>query len=315
MRLWLLRSVRKAAKAASTFSLVVLAAVALAGPYTKLNERLQGVDDPKAAAPVLSGDLPDDPELQQLAQTVTSGGSDALKALASLKQRVEVGALAEGIQPDPKAAADAQDIKSSPLYHDAHVEQANWWSRAASQFVAWLRKLLPKQDVRPPGILAAPSLLGAWVIYLMWALLAGLVCLLAYIAIRHFRWQTKLMRSAKALLDEDEPERTADEWLEKAAALEQQGRFREAVRCLYLACLLRFDEARIARFDRGQTNWEHLQRIQASSNLPSGLDFRPATQAFDQIWYGMRVRGKDDVDRFRGWYVQVAEAVTRRVAA
>jgi hypothetical protein len=133
-------------------------------------------------------------------------------------------------------------------------------------------------------------------------------------AINRFSWSKRLERRAKALLDEDEPERSLDEWLEMADKLEREGKYREAVRSLYLACLLKIDEARIARFERSQTNWEHLARIEASPRRPAELEFREATMAFDHIWYGMRVDGSTDVMRFRNWYRQVTEAVKPKAA-
>ena len=111
------------------------------------------------------------------------------------------------------------------------------------------------------------------------------------------------------MLEDDEPERSLDEWLAEADTLQAQGRYREAVRALYLASLLRFDEARVARFQRGQTNWEHLTRIEASPTMPKDLDFRATTRLFDRIWYGRIVRGKEDVDQFRAWYLNITNTL------
>jgi hypothetical protein len=81
-----------------------------------------------------------------------------------------------------------------------------------------------------------------------------------------------------------------------------------------LACLLRFDEHGVARFDRGQTNWEHLARVEASPKRPPSLDFRRATQAFDRIWYGFQCLGAPDVADFRGWYEDVRRALAKEAA-
>jgi hypothetical protein len=86
------------------------------------------------------------------------------------------------------------------------------------------------------------------------------------------------------------------------------------VRCLYLACLLRLDDAGVARFDRSETNWEHLYRIERSPSKPTGLGFRAPTIAFDRVWYGHNVRGLSDVHEFRMWYVGVQEALKERAA-
>ncbi len=215
---------------------------------------------------------------------------------------------------DSTAQDQVRRIKSSPFYRDDQKTQSNWWERAAESFGNWLRKLFNGSE-RPSKIDAAPpAILGVWAIYLMWVVLACAALAFVALALKHFRWRFHLKRKSKALLEEDEPERSLDEWLERADALEAEGRYREAIRCLYLACLLRFDEARIARFDRGQTNWEHLYRIRKSPSLPGGLDFEPATQAFDGIWYGMRTRGQEDVAMFRAWYQSISHALMEKAA-
>ena len=143
----------------------------------------------------------------------------------------------------------------------------------------------------------------------MWCLLGALVCLFGYFAIRQFVWKRGAKRKAKAMLEDDKPDRSLDEWLALANQLTGEGRYREAVRALYLSCLLKFDEHNVARFIRGETNWEHLDRIQQSVRRPEELDFLGPTKAFDMIWYGMHVRGVEDVDQFRMWYAQINEAL------
>ena len=207
----------------------------------------------------------------------------------------------------------ARDIKKNPVYRDAGVqEQANWMSSAAER----LNNLQPSCDCNQSNASgpAVSGFGGHFIVYLVYIILGG--ALLAFIgyALSRYSWSKRLERRAKALLDDDEPERTLDEWLELANKLEKEGKYREAVRCLYLACLLKIDEARIARFERSQTNWEHLARIETSPNLPHGFEFRQATKAFDEIWYGMRIKGVEDVDRFRAWYKNVVEQVRQKAA-
>lgn len=208
----------------------------------------------------------------------------------------------------------ARKIKSSPIYHDTGPKEgANWLSNAFDR----LNNIHPDCGCNHP-VSETPSagLPGSEaLIYGIYAVL--IIALAAFIifAVSRFSWSKKLQRKAKALLDEDEPERTLDEWLDMADKLEREGRYREAVRCLYLACLLKIDEARIARFERSQTNWEHLERIENSPARPPDLDFREPTKAFDVIWYGMRVNGATDVMRFRNWYREVTQLTRPREAA
>ncbi len=209
----------------------------------------------------------------------------------------------------------AKQIKSSPIYRDpGEREQSNWLAGAANR----LNNIHPDCACNQPQTLngsgAVMPTVGPWLMMVAYGLLGlGLVAFLVF-ALNKFAWSKRLERRAKALLDEDEPERTVDEWLEMADRLEREGKYREAVRCLYLACLLRLDEARVARFERSQTNWEHLTRIEASPTRPVNLEFREATKAFDQIWYGMRVNGSEDVLRFRVWYRHVLDSVRSKAA-
>jgi len=205
----------------------------------------------------------------------------------------------------------AKEIKASPIYRDTgNVSQSNWIGRAFERLGEWLSKPFSKgSSSLNPATLNAPSLNARVFLWIMGGLLASLIIVFLIFVIRQVNWTRTLRRKATALLGEDEPDRNVDEWLNLAEALTKQGRYREAVRCLYLATLLRFDEANVARFIRSETNWEHLARIQASPNRPADIDFLPPTQAFDLIWYGQRVRGIEDVDQFRIWYGQASKSL------
>lgn len=248
-----------------------------------------------------------DQPLQALAEEVANGKTAREEELGEA-----LAARAEMLPSDrtadfAKAAEQAKAIKRNLLFSDAGAEdQANWIQRAFERLQN-LRVRWPQT----PGINAqsGPTVtnLDRWLIGVMWALLGLLVIGLLVFAFRHFSWKRTLRRKAMALLEEDEPERTVDEWLVEADRLAAEERYREAVRCLYLACLLRFDEQGIARFDRGETNWEHLRRIQASPKRPADLDFVEPTRHFDVVWYGGQVRGAEDVEKMRSVY----ETVTR----
>jgi hypothetical protein len=317
-----MRSV-KAAKAALTFSLSLLLTVLVwAGPYQELDKRLEAAHTPQEVRAVLKSATIDDTGLNLQIERYLNTFSDPKKSradkerdqlLPGIRDWISLGARTESVPVDNSAQAMAQQIKTSPLYRDEGVAQSNWLSRAMQSFLNWLEGLF-NHVPKPNGVGSAPSVLGPWVTWVMWGILGGLVIFLIVLALMHVRWKLTLKRKSKALLEEDEPERTLDEWLERANDLEAQGLYREAVRCLYLACLLRFDEARVARFDRGQTNWEHLHRIQASPKLPPGLDFLKPTQAFDRIWYGMQTKGQADVAKFREWYSLVAGSLMEKAA-
>jgi hypothetical protein len=194
-----------------------------------------------------------------------------------------------------------RDIKGSVLYRDSGVaESSSWLSRALER----LKNLLKPPERRNPALRSGLGFLGPWLTWLMWILLGAAVCVFAYLALKHYRWKARLVRRSSALLDEDEPERSVDEWLARAAELESQGEYRQAVRCLYLACLVRFDEAGLSRFIRGQTNWEHLRRLRQKHPEYESA-FRQPTRLFDQVWYGQSSADREVVEVFRKTYDEV----------
>jgi hypothetical protein len=218
---------------------------------------------------------------------------------------VAMRAAAERVEPQTTAKAQVKDIKANPLYRDPGVqEQSNWLDGALRR----LADLVPKQT-NSPDINLPQTSIPSWIVPGMWVLLGLAVATFGYFALRHFTWKRALKRKATAVLEDDEPERSLDEWLMLADEHSEAGRYREAVRAMYLSCLLKFDEAGVARFIRGETNWEHLSRITLSPKRPSTIDFRPPTQSFDRIWYGHHIKGVEDVQQFKVWYLQITEAL------
>ncbi len=71
--------------------------------------------------------------------------------------------------------------------------------------------------------------------------------------------------------------------LDDAAVLAEQGRFREALRALYLATLVALDRRRLIAFDPALTNWQYMRQ------MPDGDArslFGHFTGLFDHKWYG-----------------------------
>lgn len=247
----------------------------------------------------------------ELREAVDRLGDQPTEAqVTRLRSMVAARAIADA--PDRKGdvaqpAERIRAIKSSPIYRDPGIgQEGNWLSSAFRRLGDALERIrLPNRKVEGPKAPAPPSLggLGQLVTLSMWIILGALVVLFLVWAIRQFSFsRARKLKKLKALLEDDEPERTADEWLTQAAQLEREGRFREAVRCLYLACLVRVDEAQIARFVRSETNWEHYSRIQASPRRPTDLDFLPPTRLFDLVWYGHQTRGIADLEVLRSFY-------------
>ncbi|MDR3687858.1 MAG: DUF4129 domain-containing protein [Fimbriimonas sp.] len=294
----------------ATWTLVLLAAAALvsAGPYGDLKKQLdrQTGADGVIRTVSASDKINQQPDIKERLQAATDEDTDRDQIALDLRNMVSMGAMAEERSNTSIDASLAKQVKSNPLYRDQGVDKRENWFREAIERLKnlkWRPKEATKQDV--PNI----PLIGRLLVYALWGLLIGAVLLLLYYALRYVDWRSTLMRKSRTLLEEDEPERTLDEWLTVADAHASAGRYREAVRALYLACLLKFDEHDVARFDRGETNWEHLARIQSSPLRPTDLDFTEATKQFDRVWYGHIVRGAEDYELFKTWYGRVVSAL------
>lgn len=176
----------------------------------------------------------------------------------------------------------AQNITRSALYKKAGPKESPNWIYNAFAKIQNLFDQDPQIN-RPPTV---PGL--GFLPYLLWGLILlialGILGIGIYYA-ANMRFRRK--RSGK-ILDETEDASTFDEWFRAAQKYAAESQFRRAIRCAYISGLLQFDGARIARFDRGQTNWQHLARIEASQLLPIGISYREETQLFDQVWYGSR---------------------------
>jgi len=299
------------AKIATSFSLILLIVAAFGGEYRELQAKIEKLSDPKQIASAIQavpGLIDRDDDLKKATEDLDTSGEysiEEVKAMVALRADAEPPG-----QLPTETAAKIRDIKSSGLYRDPGIQdQSNWLDGAFRRLASLIPHPEPKANVPNVQMGGLPN----FIVPLMWGFLAVAVLVFGYFAIRHFQWRSALRRRAKAMLEDDEPERTLDEWLVLADQLSAEGRYREAVRAMYLSCLLKFDEAGIARFIRGETNWEHLERIHASPKRPATIDFLAPTKLFDHIWYGFHVRGLEDVAQFKAWYMQISE-ILRGVA-
>ncbi|MBL8059963.1 MAG: hypothetical protein JNK63_04510 [Chthonomonas sp.] len=203
--------------------------------------------------------------------------------------------------------------KSSPIYNDPGTRtEANWLQKSLESLGEWLGSLFkPKErqtpTAAPPNFGILPEVLTTivWIVVGVIAIAAGAL------AIHLIARSRRAVSRAKGIMSDEEATLTLDEWLAKADALIAKGEFREAVRCLYVACLLRLDQAKALDFRRHETNWEHYNRYATGIGQPA-FDLKPPTQEFDTIWYGNRTRGLEDAERFRGYYNQLLTALGDR---
>lgn len=253
--------------------------------------------------------LPEPSQIRdELDYVLEEGGPDSEAveaAVGMVRSRAYLEDHQASIGGDP--AQEARAITASRAYGDLSTKHdSNWIAKSLDK----IRRLIQGQERNTPSRVQRVETGGGvpFLVAAMWAMLAVAAGLFLYLAFRNFSFKRSLKRKAMALLEDDEPQRTADQWLEEAARLESQGRYREAIRCLYLASLLRLDELHVAAFERSQTNWEHYRRFESSPVKPPGIDLLQPTRAFDRFWYGSEPCGPADLEGFRGLYRSLKEA-------
>ena len=82
----------------------------------------------------------------------------------------------------------------------------------------------------------------------------------------------------------------------RATRLAREGRFRQAVRELYLTLLLLLHQGGTIAFEPGLTNWEYLRDM--GRKHPSYDGFRKFTGFFDLVWYGGRGCSREEYGEF-----------------
>lgn len=222
--------------------------------------------------------------------------SKTQEQLRELKR--EAQAMLNGTPPLQGVSEKAKQIRSSAIYHEPTPSKkgTNWLGKAFERIKDLFRRS-PRRDPESDlkfGDLSGISDIFVWLMYTVFAI--GFI-LFAYFVFRQIEMRKKLKRAA-ALLEEEEPVRSYDEWLILAEQMEREGDIRGAVRAYYLSILLFMDDHNILRFNRKQTNWEHLSRFQSIKDRID-YDLLAPTKLFDMVWYGKVVRGNMDLEEIK----------------
>jgi hypothetical protein len=124
-----------------------------------------------------------------------------------------------------------------------------------------------------------------WVFIGAGALLA--VILIVMLGPMFYRYLVKLRRQHEpANLSAGPGIATPEEAILRAHDASIRQDYRQALRLLYLAALLKLDEIGALRYDRALTNREYVRQITLQPALADAL--RPVVETFDDVWYGYR---------------------------
>jgi len=183
---------------------------------------------------------------------------------------------------DFEARQRAEEILSRDIFRDVEARRRDGLTDLIERVLSWLfDHELP--EVSAPSV-SAPSLPlpGPIFFIVLGVLFATAIAGFLYLS-RSKSEETKAVGPLRAEATPDPRERSPDAWIGDAAALAAQGRYREALRSLYLATLVSLDRSAWIRFEPSLTNWQYLRQMKSGSVRN---DFRQFTSTFDVKVYG-----------------------------
>jgi hypothetical protein len=260
---------------------------------------------------------------------------DALVILEDLSRRL---ALLEDTLPpqrgeqEQRSAADVKSLlrgtegrKVERGRRRSHVEEERREVRREE-----VRREEPPADGAPAGggggggpAVSVPAGGGGGLSLLGWLLLGGLALAVVVVGLYLYLSAPRSPRTPKPSVvsgkEAPAPDHDARQVLEESPAalwrqadtLADAGRFREAVRVLYLAVLALLHQRRLIRFEATRTNGEYVRQVRLSEQAPPELHepFQRLTDLFETVWYGERSCAAEDYRGFRALADQTRQLV------
>lgn len=300
--------------------LVFLAgAFSFAGPEVDRVEAALNSGDGAAIVKNLASVKAPNEEFGYYIEAVVSKYPNNLREIQELKGLIRATRIASG-EPAPVEAdviQAAKQARKQPEYFDpGQKSQSNWVSKGTEGLQSWLNSLRERAMGSPRNLgysgpepaFSIPEGFITFVRVLVWIAVTALVIVLAAYLYKTY-YRPMQLRSRAALVSEEEALLSEDEWLAQARQLMASGEDRAAIRCLYVAMLLRAQEAGKLKFVRTDTNWEHYRRFNSSSGAL--FDLRPPTSEFDYFWYGERPAGPTESGWFLAQYQEFRTALAQ----
>lgn len=150
-----------------------------------------------------------------------------------------------------------------------------WW--AIAQFAFWL----------------IVALLAVWASSQLWQL--------SRFYLHNFKKRNRTTDGSAQQTIKDLP---VAEWLLRSQKLQQQGKYRQACRCLYMAMLQRLNDAGIAVHQPSRTDGEYLQLIQ---QLPQPIPYETLIAIHEQLYFGNAEASPSIFERCQQAYQQIKD--------
>lgn len=126
---------------------------------------------------------------------------------------------------------------------------------------------------------------SSWLLIFLGAIIFVVILYFLYLHLRRsFRRESRVK---KILGEEIGEETTSGSLRSEAASFRDEGNYRQAVRCEFIALLLLMEENNIIYHNQSRTNREILQVLRQKGFSGQG-SFRELMKIFNNIWYGHR---------------------------
>jgi hypothetical protein len=252
---------------------------------------------------------------------------DLDRRMALLEDNLRLQTPSKATNQDGRLNLSNEELKRLlPPRDDAEREEQPPQPRRPQARQAESRKSLPKlqrdgeesgrKAASGPGVIS-PQPTGGLSTF-GWMTLAGLLTAVVILAVI-FRWQRRLPTSKPAasqiaglapsletILTQPDEYSVAGLW-KQADDLATGGRFRDAVRTLYLGVLALLHRANFIRFERTRTNGEYAQQLRSRQGLHE--PFRHLTDLFDLKWYSESTCEVADFRTCRDWAEEIRQGV------
>ena len=211
---------------------------------------------------------------------------------------------------DARVQSEVERILRQREFAEFEDERGRGIRDLIERFIAWLlRERLPESNAAPTGP-SIPLPPAGLFIALGGILLLGILVYLFATRVRS-RKEDRGAVAAEDAASEDPRERAPDEHLDDAAVLAGQGKYRDALRALYLATLVALDRRRLIAFDPALTNWQYIRQ------MPRGEArtlFTRFTRLFDYKWYGDEPTTERDYELCRTLASSIVRETAERAA-
>lgn len=232
------------------------------------------------------------------------GLADNAELIEALEERIAQGregmldsagvlrSLEDGLSSSPSAYPDnARSVLDEVLARREF--HRSWWQKVVDGFYAWLRGLieailaaLPEAELS--GLGAAIRLIG-WALF---AVCAGLALLMIVKLVASF----VPARVARAGADMPAPAlvRTYLDWLSEADGSLKAADYRQALRALHMAALLKLDHSGVLSYDASATDGSFVRVLERKGSREIAFALATLNDIFARAWYGDAPTGPSD---------------------